>query len=179
VLKSIIMFKRIGKNPINLPNDDTAHGLISFYFKLTIIGIFIYVVIFSFFPELYELIVPIKSLEFRNAKIIGIAILIVSLVWTIIAQNQMKNSWRVGIDHDTPTELITNGLFRISRNPIYFGMLCSLIGLLLITPNYITLMFLILGYVFIQIQIRLEEEFLANQHGQEYEIFKQHSRRII
>ena len=88
----------------------------------------------------------------------------------------MKNSWRIGIDTETKTELITAGLFQLSRNPIFFG---SLIGLFLTTPNALTGLFLILGYVLIQIQIRLEEEFLTDQHGQKYTEYKQKVRRLI
>ena len=91
----------------------------------------------------------------------------------------MKNSWRIGIDTETKTELITTGLFRHSRNPIFFGMIISLVGLFLTTPNALTGLFLILGYVLIQIQIRLEEEFLTGQHGKKYTDYKQNVRRLI
>jgi protein-S-isoprenylcysteine O-methyltransferase Ste14 len=100
-------------------------------------------------------------------------------VWTVIAQGHMKNSWRIGIDTDTKTELVTSGLFSISRNPIFFGMTLSLFGLFLTTPNALTALFLILGYVLIQIQIRLEEEFLTKEHGQAYIDYKQKVRRLI
>lgn len=105
--------------------------------------------------------------------------LFISLLWTVIAQGHMKNSWRIGIDKDTKTELVTTGLFSISRNPIFFGMILSLIGLLLTTPNALTALFLTLGYVLIQIQIRLEEEFLTKEHGQVYLNYKQKVRRLI
>jgi protein-S-isoprenylcysteine O-methyltransferase Ste14 len=105
--------------------------------------------------------------------------MMLSLVWTVIAQNDMRNSWRIGIDTDTKTELITTGLFKISRNPIFFGMILTLIGLFLATPNAFTALFFILGYVLIQIQIRLEEEFLSTQHGEPYQKYKQRVRRFI
>lgn len=44
----------------------------------------------------------------------------------------------------------------------------SLIGLFLTTPNTLTGLFLILGYVLIAIQIRLEEAFFAKERGQAY-----------
>ncbi|HLR49162.1 MAG TPA: methyltransferase [Candidatus Sphingobacterium stercoripullorum] len=101
------------------------------------------------------------------------------VVWNELAEGNMKNSWRIGIDTQTKTELVTNGLFSISRNPIFFGMILSLVGLFLTTPNALTLIFLILGYVLIQIQIRLEEEFLTKEHGQAYIGYKQKVRRLI
>lgn len=179
VAKSLIVAKRIGKNPLVLPKDDSAYGLIGLYFKLTMIFIFIYVLLYPLVPIFYDLFLPINQLETLTIKYVGLGFLALALIWTIIAQGHMKNSWRIGIDTETKTELITKGLFGFSRNPIFFGMTISLIGLFLVTPNALTGLFLILGYVLIQIQIRLEEEFLTNQHGQNYLDYKQKVRRFI
>lgn len=179
IAKSLIVKKRIGKNPLVLPNDESAYGLIGFYFKLTMIFMFAYVLLFAFVPKLYDQFLPITHLDTLTVKYIGLGLLALSLIWTIIAQGNMKNSWRIGIDTETKTELITTGLFKLSRNPIFFGMIISLVGLFLTTPNALTGLFLILGYVLIQIQIRLEEEFLTNQHGQKYAVYKQKVRRLI
>lgn len=179
VVKSVIVAKRIGKNPLVLPKDDSAYGLIGLYFKLTMIFMFIYVLLFAFVPTLYNVFLPIEQLENLPIKYIGIGLLGFALIWTIIAQGHMKNSWRIGIDTETKTELITTGLFKISRNPIFFGMIISLVGLFLTTANALTVLFMILGYVLIQIQIRLEEEFLTNEHGQNYLAYKQKVRRLI
>jgi protein-S-isoprenylcysteine O-methyltransferase Ste14 len=179
VAKSVIVARRIGKNPLVLPKDDSAYGLIGFYFKLTIIFVFIYVLLFALVPTVYNKFLPIKQLDTLTIKYIGLGLLAFALIWTIIAQGHMKNSWRIGIDKETKTELITTGLFQFSRNPIFFGMIVSLAGLFLTTPNSLTGLFLILSYLLIQIQIRLEEEFLTNQHGQKYLDYKQNIRRLI
>ena len=179
VLKSLIVAKRIGKNPLVLPKDDSAYGLIGLYFKLTLITMFIYVVVYALFPTWHDKFLPITQLDNTTTQYIGLIMLFISLLWTVIAQGHMKNSWRIGIDKETKTELVTTGLFSISRNPIFFGMILSLIGLLLTTPNALTALFLTLGYVLIQIQIRLEEEFLTKEHGQVYLNYKQKVRRLI
>lgn len=179
VLKSLIVAKRIGKNPLVLSNNDSAFGLIGLYFKLTIIAMFIYVLVFAFFPNLHYKFLPIILFDNLTMKCIGLGLLAIALVWTIIAQNHMRNSWRIGIDKETKTELITSGLFGLSRNPIFFGMIISLVGLFLTIPNALTGIFLILGYILIQIQIRLEEEFLSIEHGQNYTNYKQKVRRLI
>jgi protein-S-isoprenylcysteine O-methyltransferase Ste14 len=179
VLKSIIVAKRIGKNPFVIPKDDSAYGLIGFYFKLTLIGIFIYTSVYAFFPEWHKAFLPIEQLNWDYLKVLGLVLLGISLAWTIIAQTHMKNSWRIGIDATTKTELITTGLFSVSRNPIFFGMILSLLGLFLTTPNALTFLFLILGYVLIQIQIRLEEDFLTQEHGQMYLEYRKSVRRLV
>lgn len=179
VLKSVVVAKQIGKNPLVLPKDDSAYGLIGFYFKLTLIAMFLYVVAYALFPNWHDNFLPIIQLDNLTIKYVGLGLLFISLVWTVIAQGNMKNSWRIGIDTDTKTELVTSGLFSISRNPIFFGMILSLVGLFLTTPNALTALFLILGYVLIQIQIRLEEEFLTKEHGQAYIDYKQRVRRLL
>jgi protein-S-isoprenylcysteine O-methyltransferase Ste14 len=179
VLKSILVAKRIGKNPLVLPKDDSAFGLIGRYFKLTLIAMFIYVLVFAFFPGWHNKFLPVIWLDNLILQVIGLVFLAVALIWTIIAQGHMKNAWRIGIDTETKTELVTTGLFGISRNPIFFGMILSLIGLFLTTPNALTGIFLILGYILIQIQIRLEEEFLMKEHGKNYTTYKQKVRRLL
>ena len=179
VAKSFLVAKKIGKSPQVLPNDDSAFGLIGLYFKLTMAAMFIYVLLFAFHLFNYDYLLPVKWLEIFSIKIAGLTLLIISLAWTIIAQYHMKNSWRIGIDTATKTDLITSGLFSISRNPIFFGMIISMIGLFLVTPNACTILFLIVGYMLIQIQIRLEEEFLTKQHGEKYLLYKKNVRRLI
>jgi protein-S-isoprenylcysteine O-methyltransferase Ste14 len=179
VLKSVIVARRIGKNPLVLPKDDSAYGLIGLYFKLTILIMFLYVLAFAFFPTWHDNFLTIGILDYLTLKYIGLWLLAFALIWTIIAQGHMKSSWRIGIDTVTKTELVTTGFFRISRNPIFFGMILSLVGLFFTTPNALTGLFLILGYILIQIQIRLEEEFLTKEHKQNYLNYKQKVRRLI
>ncbi|MDR2962325.1 MAG: isoprenylcysteine carboxylmethyltransferase family protein [Bacteroidales bacterium] len=179
VLKSVLVAKRTGKNPFVLPKDDSVYGVVGFYFKLVLIAIFMYAVVYAVFPAWHSYFLPIQSLENQTIQCVGISLLFLSLVWTVIAQTQMKNSWRIGIDTGTRTELITVGLFSISRNPIFFGMIVTLLGVFLATPNAVTLFVLMFAYVLIQIQIRLEEEFLTKEHGDTYLQYKQNVRRLI
>jgi hypothetical protein len=71
VVKSVIVAKRIGKNPLVLPKDNSAYGLIGLYFKLTMIFMFVYVLLFAFVPTLYEYFLPIRQLESLKIKYLG------------------------------------------------------------------------------------------------------------
>ena len=88
-------------------------------------------------------------------------------------------SWRIGIDHEHQTALVRTGVFGLSRNPIFLGMKISLVGLFLAIPNALTALTLLTGIVLIQIQVRLEEEFLANTHDEEYCQYRQQVRRWL
>lgn len=179
VLKTLLVAKRIGKNPLVLPKDDTAFGLIGRYFKLCLVLMFLYVLANAVLPNwpLYD--VYITALIRPYVLYAGLFLLMVSLIWTIVAQMHMKDSWRIGIDHDKKSDLVTAGLFSISRNPIFLGMILSLLGLFLCLPTIYTSIFLVMGYVLIQIQIRLEEEFLLKEHGDKYKNYMNKVRRFI
>jgi protein-S-isoprenylcysteine O-methyltransferase Ste14 len=47
-------------------------------------------------------------------------------------------------------------------------MMLTLLGLFLVMPNAVTLLVLCLGVMLIQIQVRLEEDFLSRAHGDDY-----------
>lgn len=96
-----------------------------------------------------------------------------------MAQAQMGESWRIGIDHEHQTALVRTGVFGLSRNPIFLGMTITLVGLFLAIPNALTALTFLTGVVLIHIQVRLEEEFLAQNHGQEYCQYKQQVRRWL
>jgi protein-S-isoprenylcysteine O-methyltransferase Ste14 len=91
----------------------------------------------------------------------------------------MGNSWRIGIDEEKKTPLVQSGLFRFSRNPIFLGMIITLLGVFLTIPNALTLLFLSLGFVLIQIQVRLEEEFLTRTQGEGYAEYRRQVRRWL
>ena len=94
----------------------------------------------------------------------GIALAAGGLLLVALAQAQMGSSWRIGID-ESPTSLVTNGLFRISRNPIYLGILVSLLGLVLLTPSPWTICFFTMAALVISLVVRTEEEHLSALHG--------------
>ena|SRR6185369_15415566 len=99
------------------------------------------------------------------------------LIWTVLAQAQMGKSWRIGIDEEHRTPLVTSGVFGWSRNPIFVGIKITLLGLFLIIPNALTLLAFVMGVVLIQIQVRLEEDFLVKTHGEDYEQYRREVRR--
>ena len=177
--RSYLVWKRTGRNPYRLGNTDNAHDFIGVLFRLTMIVCASGVLIYSLSSDLYRFLAPIIWLQHPVLVMIGVALLLVSFVWILVAQQQMGDSWRIGIDDETKTPLVREGVFRLSRNPIFLGMSINLLGLFLILPNAVTLTVLVLGDALMQIQVRLEEEYLARMHGADYEQYRRQTRRWL
>lgn len=177
--RSYVVFKKTGANPVVFKGTDDAHGFIGRVFIVIFALIITVVLVYSVSPEVYQYSVPIRWLELGWLRWVGVALLLLSLTWTLWAQASMGQSWRIGIDNEHRTPLVQTGVFGLSRNPIYLGMMFTLLGLFLVIPSAITLLTFAMGAVLTQIQVRLEEEFLTKTHGAGYAEYRQHVRRWI
>lgn len=172
-------YKQTGINPITFGKQDNAHDYIGFLMKILIALLFISTICFSFGNSIYQYTAPILFLENEKLIYVGLIIIHLALIWIFVAQIQMSKSWRIGIDEKHKTELVTKGVFSISRNPIFLGMILTVFGIFLILPNTITFFLTLTTYFIIQIQIRLEEEFLEKQHGSSYLNYKSKTKRLL
>ncbi len=179
VIPTYKTYKATGINPITFGKADNAHDYIGFVMKVLIGLLFVTVLLFSFGDTAYQYCAPILFLENNNIKFVGLVLIHISLIWIAIAQYQMSNSWRIGIDEKNKTDLVTNGIFSISRNPIFLGMIISVLGIFLIIPNAVNFFTALATYFIIHIQIRLEEVFLQSQHGNVYFACKKKTRRML
>lgn len=99
----------------------------------------------------------------------GLVLAAVGVVLTLVAQVQMGESWRVGVDASERTALVTSGLFASVRNPIFTSMLVGLAGLALLVPSALGIAAFVLGVVSLELQVRVvEEPYLLDAHGEAY-----------
>lgn len=174
------VWKTTGINPITFSKSDNAHDYIGGVFKVLLLAVFIEIGIQCFFPAImHNYLLPMNYLNNPIFRVIGLVIIHLSCIWTIIAQYQMNKSWRIGIDEQNKTELVSTGTFAYSRNPIFLGMLITLTGLFFISPNGLSFCILIVSFVILQIQVRLEEDFLIKIHGDIYRAYKKSTRRWL
>lgn len=179
VWRSYLVWKRTGINPYRLGSTDGAHDFIGRLFRLTLIVVVVIVVTYAVSDNAYQFLTPIPWLGHPLLIAIGTPLLVLALVWMLIAQAQMGNAWRIGIDAGAKTELVQTGLFSVSRNPIFLSLLVMLLGLFLVLPNAASLAVSVLGAALIHIQVRLEEEHLAQLHGEAYRAYCRRVRRWL
>ena len=95
------------------------------------------------------------------------------------AQRQMGGSWRVGIDNQNKTNLITTGVFQKIRNPTYSGLFLICAGSFMIFPTMSFMAWVIVFCIAIEFQVRIEEEFLTDTHGEQYIRYYQATKRYV
>ncbi len=98
------------------------------------------------------------------------------LVWTS-AQLALGTSYRIGTDETSSGELVTEGIYRFTRNPIYlfFALFVLGSGLLSLT-GFSFAHFALLGPLF-HAQVLREEAQLLKLHGRRYEEYRRSAPR--
>ena len=172
VLRSFLLWKKTGVNPLTFNKGDDAHGYNGKVFGVISFIELIVVSIYAFIPSLHKYLLPFWYLENESLQYVGWALFLLSLIMVWLAQSNMRESWRIGIDEENKTELITSGFFAFSRNPIFLGIMIANVGLFLVLPNAFTLLIVALSTTAINTQVRLEEEFLEKEHGEAYLSYK-------
>jgi protein-S-isoprenylcysteine O-methyltransferase Ste14 len=82
---------------------------------------------------------PISGLDRPWLQTIGLVLPALATVATVAAQQAMGTAWRIGVDETERTTLVTNGVFRVVRNPFFSAVIGFATGLALAVPNIIAL----------------------------------------
>lgn len=109
------------------------------------------------------------ELDTTAAHAAGLVLCLTGIAGTFIAQMAMGSSWRIGVDPEERTDLVTGGVFALCRNPIYTFMVIAWVGFALLVPTWVALAAGVLLIAGIQIQVRLvEEPHMVKSHSETY-----------
>jgi len=113
-------------------------------------------------------LVPLAPATAAVLRASGTVMVLGATALMLAAQLDLGASWRVGIDEGARPGLVTGGLYRYSRNPIYVAMLTALLGFALLLPSWISLGLLIGAGLGIRRHVGDEEAYLGRTYGEEY-----------
>lgn len=105
-------------------------------------------------------------------RYIGLGVASLGIIFFVAAISAMGNNWRVGVDKNQQTQLVTNGIYRLSRNPAFIGFDLIYIGITMAFPNWILLIVSCMGIVMMHFQILEEERHLPDIFGKAYTDYK-------
>jgi len=105
----------------------------------------------------------------------GVVLMFGGLALLVAAQLDLGASWRIGIDEEASPGLVTSGLYRFCRNPIFLGLLLVVAGYALLLPTMLSLALLPGFYIGIRQQTAVEEAWLLRTYGEPY---REYARRV-
>jgi protein-S-isoprenylcysteine O-methyltransferase Ste14 len=172
VATRVLLMKRQGIRAMKFGDTDKKDFLIPPF------ALFYFYVVFA---AAFALPTPSTAEIFHSESVswFGVAVCLAGLallLWSLIS---FGKSFRVGIDTRRPDNLVTNGIFAHSRNPIYVAFALILIGQFLIFSNWILLMYAGAAAVLFHRQVLREEEYLQKHYGQEYTDYCNRVRRYL
>lgn len=109
----------------------------------------------------------------------GLVLTASGVVFFTAAVLRMRDSWRAGISSDEKTELVTGGIYSISRNPAFVGFDLTYIGLFLCFANWLNLVVTVGTVAVFHLQILQEERYLLSRKDIDYEAYYSRVRRYF
>ena len=127
-------------------------------------------------------LMPDLSFDFAFRKTLSRIFLVIGALLGIIGIVAFRQ-YQTTVDPTNPdkaSHLVTTGVYRYTRNPMYLGMLFVLIGGAIRIANPLCLLSLILyvGYM-TQFQIKPEERALQKEFGERYNEYLRNVRRWL
>lgn len=180
IFKLIILKKKSGIKALVLAKGNKGKS-INFAESLVRISTFLWGIIWLAESLVSNWVTGLLPNLFKNEFLnyLGLFTVVVGLSYFVLSMLFMKTSWRVGIDKNTKTKLITNGLYKYSRNPAFVGFDFMFIGLFLTFPNIVTLFISLLNIISIHLLILQEEKHLEAVFKEDYLIYKRKAPRYL
>ncbi|MBC8377461.1 MAG: isoprenylcysteine carboxylmethyltransferase family protein, partial [FCB group bacterium] len=98
----------------------------------------------------------------------SLLLLIINLVISLFSLLHMRDSWRVGVIDEQQTELITSGIYSITRNPYFVSYNIMFVAYALLLQSFILMVLTIVGISLVHWMVRKEERYLQEIHGSRY-----------
>ncbi|MGB3302181.1 methyltransferase family protein [Gordonia sp. (in: high G+C Gram-positive bacteria)] len=111
---------------------------------------------------------------------VGIALIVAGAAMVLAAVAAFRSHHTTIIPHRPVSQMVTTGVYRLSRNPMYTGIAIIYLGIVGVTPSWwplVTLPFALLAVRFLV--IRPEETYLSLRAPAEFEAYSSRVRRWL
>lgn len=189
-VRIMLVYRETGRFPVRLDRPDTVDGIVRLSFAAVASLFAVNLLLLRLpswlsaepgtaFAALYDTAGRIEWLETPAARAAGFLLAGAGLVIAALAQHQMGKNWRVGLDHESQTSIVADGLFAYARHPIYIGFLAVDIGVFLMMPTALTLAAVAMLVVALAVAARTEEAFMLERHGEPYRAYLERTPRWL
>jgi protein-S-isoprenylcysteine O-methyltransferase Ste14 len=119
--------------------------------------------------------VPAYAILRDAATVVAVA----SLLFTARCWARMGKDWRMDVGVNTTTQLITDGMFRHVRHPIYAFSMALMLCSVLIVPTLPMALVAAVHIVLMNLKARNEERHLLRTHGEPYQRYVRRTGRFV
>ena len=129
-----------------------------------------------------SVLLPIPAWPFREwfpLQVIGSILAFAGFIFFAIAIATMRNNWRAGFTKNQNTELVTKGIYKISRNPAFVGFDLLYLGCATAFPNLLNIAVALASLFLFHWQILGEENYLTETFGEKYVRYMGSTRRYL
>ena len=144
--------------------------------KSILSGILLGATLFIIFPEVGIYINEFFQLPiFRNIiyQIAGLSLCIISLSLFVCSSHLFSKIGKgTPAPIEPPKELVAEGIYRFTRNPIYIGYISAIVGEFLIFGHFLLLLYALGAIFFVHFYVVcVEEPSLKKRFGEQYVIY--------
>ncbi len=130
--------------------------------------------------KIWELVMQpenLYSLSIQN--IVGLVLFVVGLTVMLIAVGTLKRFYFSTLVIRQDHQLITHGVYRFTRHPIYFGVMIAIFGAPVYASSLYGLLTLSVLIPIFNNRIRIEERMLTEEFGDAYRTYQETTSKLI
>ena len=129
---------------------------------------------------IWDLIKHPENLRLLSAwNIVSLCLFIVGLTIAIVAAWTLKRFYSSTLVVREDHQLITHGVYRFARHPLYLGGLIAIMGAPVYAPSLNGFLILSLLTPIILFRIKMEEDMLTECFGAEYQAYRNATKKLI
>jgi protein-S-isoprenylcysteine O-methyltransferase Ste14 len=112
--------------------------------------------------------------------VVGVMCLVVGLWLFYRSHADLGTNWSVTLEMREHHQLITRGVYRLIRHPMYSALVLYSVGQAFIIPNWVAGPSNVIAFaVLFTLRVRAEERMMAESFGDEYAAYSARTKRLI
>jgi len=143
-----------------------------------------------FFPAFIIWLILLMGTSFQNLQrpfytmqspmnVVGALIFIIGLVISVNAQMTLKRNYSGTLRIREGHQLITHGIYKYVRHPIYTGTLLRTFAIPIYTTSLLGFLFALVGIPLVIYRIGVEEKMLIEEFSDEYLEYTKATRKLL
>jgi protein-S-isoprenylcysteine O-methyltransferase Ste14 len=124
---------------------------------------------------LFQRFLPYSSLDFW----LGALLTAIGVAFACWARAHLGRNWSATVSVKQDHELIRTGPYALVRHPIYTGMLLAILGTAITIGQWRAVLALLVAFASLWRKLRLEERYMSETFGEEYQRYRAHTKALI